>query len=527
MLNAPMGLIKSDCLLRGGQPPTAIDLDKGVCIQLDPITYQILAQYNRVKFNDILKGLREDYPWTAIDEAIFRLVGFAELGIIFTAPEGLIASKPTSHPHFVVSPGFIRNLQLRSVLSNAVYYALLSNFSQHADLSVFVPGSPNTSHGQREGSDDSIYPLLERIPYTSRFSYATVTELPLYCDAIVMFTPLHEDDLQFLNNCECPVLIFASDYDGSRAAFNNLSPAYSCLKDTDVWFCPHFWLEPQLRDVFPDLPHLYPLVLGVDSRMIRSLPEKTELKFSLSRALENDAFNANPAIGVFGNQGDWLASQLATNDVGRLYLCIAGTQRNPDLHSAFLIEDVEDVDVLPHVLKALDLLIFIAEGNAEPYVVSLAAALGIPIIVVCEDRLPVGLSFDGIYHCEHFDPVTIHQCVEEVLKSGTSPGTVDLESLSWDATSQRILQLHINANTAAAEIRSSVIPAPPVSRYLFAKFYDPAQKKLGTRCLSLSTFNDVPVEVGFARAMQQFHTVKETNIVLSHLGMDSSPGTES
>ena len=521
MLNTPLGTIKSTCLLRDGNPPVVIDLDKEVCLQVDPLMYQILVQYNRFKFNDILEGLRDSHTWFAIEAAVCRLVELAELGIIFTRVKDRIAMESSSQSQFTVSPGFIRNLQSRSLLSNTVYYALLSNLSQYTNLSVLVPGSPNDSGERNIEANDSMYPYLERILYAPRFSYTPVAELPSPCDAIVMCTPLHKEDLQFLKNCKCPILLLVDNYDGSCASFNNLSPAYSCLKDTDIWFCPHFWLGPKLRDDFPDLRYLDLLPLGVDPRLIRSLPEKTELKFSLSQALENTAFNNTPAIGVFGNDGDWLANQLATNDFQRLYLCIAGTQSARDRHHAFIIEDVSDVDILPHVLKALDLLIFIAEGNVEPYVLSLATAVSIPIIVICDDPLPDDPYFDEIHHCDKFDIPTIQQCIEDVLKNGTLSHTVNLDRISWDATSKRILRLYSEASVKHTESQPSVISPPRPPDYLFAKFYDRARKKLGTRCTSLNTFRNIPLDVGFVREMQRHHTRAETSIILSHLGQET------
>lgn len=519
MLNFPLGYIKKTCLLRDGNPPVVIDLEKEVCLQVNPIMYQILSQYSRCKFNDILEGLRVNYTWSAIEAAVFRLVELAELGVIFTTAENRGAIEPLSGSQFVVSPGFIRNLQSRSLLSNAAYYALLNNLSQHTNLSVLVPESPDSSEKQdMDEIEGGTYPFIEKISYTPHFSYAAVANLPLSCDAIVMFAPLHEEDLQFLKRCKVPILLFISDYSGSNSTFNNLSPAYSRLKDTDLWFCPYFWLESKLRGTFSDLHCFEPMPLGVDPRLIRSLPEKTELKGSLSQALENDNFNNTPAIGVFGSDGDWLANHLAENDIKHLYLCIAGGQRTLGQHHSFIIEDVSDIDILPHVLKALDLLIFIARGNVEPYVLSLAAAVGIPTVVVCEEPLPATPYFDRFYHCDRFDVPTLQEIIEDVLENEELSHTVDLDSISWDTTSKRILQLYGDIGAKHVGSQDSVITPPRPPEYLFAKFYDPAQKKIGTRCTSLNTFRDVPLDVGFVGEMKQYHTMAEISIILSHLG---------
>lgn len=478
MLNFPFGTIKKTCRLREGTPPVVIDLEKEVCLQVNPLMYQILVQYPQLKFNDLLSELRKRYTWRDIEATVHHLADLAELGIIFTKNETQKTSTPPPRPCFTVTPGFILNQNARSVMSNAVYSTLLSNLSKYTHLSGFVPGVPHTSDAQENADTaEGTYPIFKQIRYARYFSYAAVSELPLPCHALMMFTPIHEEDLPFLKNRNCPLLLFASDHDERESIFNNLSPAYSHLKETDVWFCPHFWLEPEIRKEFPDVPRLIPLPLGVDPLLIDALPAKTELKLSLSQALGNDGLKETPAIGVFGNNGDWLADQLAANDPNRVYLRIAGTQRLLDLHHTFIIENISDADILPDVLKSLDLLIFIASGTVEPHVLSLAAAVGIPTVVVCEEPLPDTPYFGRFYHCDRFDVPTLQEIIEDVLENEELSHTVDLDSISWDTTSKRILQLYGDIGAKHVGSQDSVITPPRPPEYLFAKFYDPAKKK--------------------------------------------------
>ena len=147
---------------------------------------------------------------------------------------------------------------------------------------------------------------------------------------------------------------------------------------------------------------------------------------------------------------------------------------------------------------------------------------GVILIGVMSLTIMVIVQF---YHCDTFDMSIIQQLVEDVLKNERPSHTVDLDSISWNTTSKRILQLYADSSTKHIESHGSVIYPPQPPSYLFAKFYDPARKKIGTRCTSLNTFRNVPSDVGFVSEMKQYHTMAEISIILTHLGRETAEVT--
>ena len=512
-MNMPLGVIKEAFLLQNDAHPVAIDLDKQVVIKLDRVTHQILSQYGQVEFKTILTELRECYAWSEIQAAIVRLIELAEFGLIFTDGNQPIPEQ-TCSIHFVVTPGFIRNRFARSIVSNVAYCALLKNLAQQINLSMFVPDDEVVADFNEMFGD------CAQLGYAPVLSHAAITELPLECNAILMFTPLHPEDLQFLTNRQCPILLFISDYGDSRT-FSSLSLAYSSLKENDIWIYPQFWIDNLLHRDFPNLQHSYPLPLGVEPSIVEQLPTKTELKSSLSQAFGHNTFHSTPVIGVFGADSDPLIEMLATDDPSRIYIHLAGSEKTNARYYTLDVDDVQEIDVLPHMLKGLDLLIFVAHGTTEVYLLYLASAVGTPVIIVGCGYLPNHPFFAHVRHCLTLDSQEILKCVEstlEVSKNNKSTNEMDyLRSVSWDKTSNQLLTLYRQVNSLA---QPPTIRAPRPPSHVFRKYYDPAQKGLQALALSLEVLNDVPLEIGFESEMRQNHTPSEVDIILSHLGKE-------
>ena len=510
-MNMPLGVIKEAFLLQDDDCPIAIDLDKQVVIKLNRVTYQILSQYGQVEFKTILTELRECYSWSEIQAAIVRLMELAEFGLIFTDGNHPIPEQ-TGSIHFVVSPGFIRNRFARSIVSNVAYCALLKNLAQHINLSMFVADDEIVSDFNETFGD------CAQLGYVPVPSYAAITELPLECNAILMFTPLHPEDLQFLTNRQCPILLFISDY-GDTRTFSSLSLAYSSLKENDIWVYPQFWAENLLHSDFLHLQHGYPLPLGVEPSIVEQLPTRTALKSSLSQMFGHDNFHSTSVIGVFGADSDLLVETLAADDPCRVYVHLAGSEKTNARYYTLDIGDVQEIDVLPHMLKGLDLLIFVAHGTTEAYLLYLASAVGTPVIIVGCGYLPNDPFFAHVRHCPTFDSQEILKCIAntlEVPKNRQSENEMDpLRLVSWDKTSDQLLTLYRQVNSL---VQQPAVRAPRPPSHVFRKYYDPAQKRLQALALSLEGLNNVPLEIGFESEMRQNHTPSEVGIILSHLG---------
>ena len=512
-MNLPFGVQKEFVVFVNGDPPVCIDLEKRVAIRLNEVCLQIMRRYGGCSFHDLLTEMRMRHSWWEIQAALNRLTELAELGLIFT--DGYVR-RNKERPSFLVSPGFVKNRYRRGILPSIACHTLLRRLAQEADLAAYV--------GLDEGEDVTealsvVAPGLHIMRFAPILSYAANAQIPLECDGVLMFTPLHGVDLQFLVDRQWRLVLYIANY-GRDTSFESMSVVYATHRPGDVWLFPQFWLEKELRQAFPGVEQLYALPIDVEWNLVAEIPSTRAVKDWLREVLGVGGALSNTMVGVYGVCSEWLTRELAEGDQTRTYIRIASDEHRSEAYHTYTLDGrAQDVESLLRLLRGLDLLVFIAQGPVEPYLLYGSGAVGTPVLLVGCESLPPGLLCGPVHHQATLDC----RAIREWIARNVAPVDEDMVRetpetnpcpVSMDRGGVEFLRRWGGCRKDAwGPIRA---PRPPSC--VFTQHYDPAQGGVTARALSFDPVVEVSLKNSVVSELLLYHSETEVDIVLSHFG---------
>lgn len=269
-----------------------IDLDADMCVEVEPIVWEILGLCSDYTTEEIVKQLSQDYQEQEIVRA-FELLDTVEANGLFfvTDLEAYFTQKPSKRPRlFIPMPSAV--LSDTTYLSSGVAVAttqIMRSLAKSADL--YLLGE------NRSQIEEGIY------------------SLPLDLsdqDGVMLHFLKHSYDgiyLQGLFNFELPTLFFRMDcpvvirLDSPRSyggdLINTVLRLYACLRSFDA-FCPcaHSIREFYSRFVL-DLDAFHVVPNGVDTEMFHPM-EKSAAKHQVADLLGRPEIAHQKVVGFFG-----------------------------------------------------------------------------------------------------------------------------------------------------------------------------------------------------------------------------------
>ena len=445
--------------------PYVIDFNADVCIEVEPIVWEILSLCADQTANEMIKHLGGHYPEQEIFQAFALLQAAESKGLFFSGePERQSTQQPSKRPRLFIPMS-------RDVLLDPTYLAtgvpiatnqILRSLARHADL--YLMGEEYAQ------IDEGIYclPLDTTGENELSLHFLKHSYDGIYLQGLSNFalpTALFQLD--------CPVVIRLVAPRGCGGdLINTILQLYACLRPFDA-FCPSAYSVREFYSQFVlDLDAFQVVPNGVDTELFQPM-DKPAAKQQVADLLGRPEIAHREIVGFFGRfqpeKGAGIFIQIAYMNPDLLFLVVVpklGWYDLRELPPNLIYAGHQPREQLPLFLNAFDLHCFptMVGEEARSLTIMESMACGVPPVVSAIADLPIMVGDAGlVVQTNRFkeeigsfagavSPVQMSAAIQELLADEDRCKTLGQRAreralqFTWDATAQDILKLFQQLN---------------------------------------------------------------------------------
>ena len=513
--------LNQTCKFKANNKWYIADLDNLVLLEVNETIISVLDLCEKHNKLSIIAHLRESHNSEDLRSAFNQLEQFHELGFLFShGVSDIIQDSDQKLPAKI----FVPYRQYGSVCTRFANARLLEELSNLCQVVLQIPRDISDMDFQL-GSNVNV----EFVRFQERDTLHWILQIPPDSGILLLNSQSTTDSLLY-QHLDIPILQYIRSAElKSKNALNNVLNSYNLMMPKDRLVVDSIWLPTFLKKhgICPDHLNFVPpglsLNLSAENRVNKEARNIVNSLFTK----HGEATKIILITAPFEISRSWEFAHQLSNLVPNSQIVLVGSSSNvsyTEKVSMVSLNDVDDLILLSLVLQVCDVSLTIGWAGAEAGILTQSLQSNIPSILVIQENNSGSIemlnprsyivkipSMDNRCLLSHVASIAnqAHRLLDERVSSAFPDPALD----NWQKCASDIYNLFRQGNQVTSRPLYSSWYGPAV----FSKVFNPYKKTLRPYVYELPNFNSIPFTEGLVKALKNWHTDREIDVILKSI----------